>query len=107
MKYAHRLVGTATGDNMDGSSNIIPTLDPKGLQQGYEEILKAIYFPRAVLPRTAYFPKRVSRSAGTHTADFGMNLGRRTGRKDHPIFIAPTANCGSLIGCQYRMRLQR
>ena len=57
MKRAHRLVGTATGDNVDGTSNIVPTMDPRVLQQGYEAILKSIYSPKQYYRRLRTFLK--------------------------------------------------
>jgi radical SAM superfamily enzyme YgiQ (UPF0313 family) len=57
MKQAHRLVGTATGDNVDGTSNIVPTMDPQVLQQGYEAILKSIYSPKQYYRRLRTFLK--------------------------------------------------
>ncbi|MDA8378299.1 MAG: DUF4070 domain-containing protein [Planctomycetia bacterium] len=55
MKQAHRLVGTATGDNVDGTSNIMPTMDPRVLQQGYQAILKSIYSPKQYYRRLRTF----------------------------------------------------
>lgn len=57
MKEAHRLVGSATGDNVDGTSNIIPSMDAQVLRQGYQTILKTIYSPRQYYRRLRIFLK--------------------------------------------------
>ena len=57
MKQADRLVGTSTGDNVDGSSNIVPTMDARLLQEGYQSILRSIYSPRQYYRRLHRFLK--------------------------------------------------
>ena len=34
-----------TGDNVDGTTNIIPNMDPEIFLEGYKKILKHIYSP--------------------------------------------------------------
>ena len=46
MKSEKRLLGTMSGDNMDGSTNFIPRMPPEKLVEGYRKILKTIYSPR-------------------------------------------------------------
>jgi radical SAM superfamily enzyme YgiQ (UPF0313 family) len=46
MKAAGRLVGTASGDNVEGTTNIVPIMGLKRLRRGYREILDHIYAPR-------------------------------------------------------------
>lgn len=57
IKQAHRLVGATTGDNVDGTSNIVPSMDPKVLQEGYLTILRSIYSPRQYYRRLRTFLK--------------------------------------------------
>ncbi|NLG28526.1 MAG: B12-binding domain-containing radical SAM protein, partial [Chloroflexi bacterium] len=46
-----RVDGTWTGDNVDGTSNIRPVMDPDVLRRGYQHILRSIYAPRAYYAR--------------------------------------------------------
>lgn len=45
MKKEGRLRGTASGDNADGTTNIIPVMSLETLREGYQEILQHIYSP--------------------------------------------------------------
>jgi radical SAM superfamily enzyme YgiQ (UPF0313 family) len=47
-----RIIKEMTGDNTDGTSNIIPVMDPQLLRSGYLEIMDKIYSPK-------YFYKRI------------------------------------------------
>jgi len=46
MKKENRLLGMMSGDNMDGSTNFIPKMNPQNLTEGYKKILKTIYSPK-------------------------------------------------------------
>lgn len=46
MAQAGRIVGEASGDNVEGTTNIRPTMDFQRLHAGYKEILNHIYHPR-------------------------------------------------------------
>jgi len=46
MAKENRLLGMMSGDNMDGSTNFIPKMNPQKLSEGYKKILKTIYSPR-------------------------------------------------------------
>ena len=46
MKAEGRLKGFTTGDNVDGSTNIVSRMDPEMLREGYRRILKTIYSPK-------------------------------------------------------------
>ncbi len=46
LKKEGRLIDEMSGDNGDGSTNIVPKMDPNLLQRGYHSILKTIYAPR-------------------------------------------------------------
>ncbi len=45
LKKENRLLGRMTGDNVDGTTNIIPIMDPEIFREGYKKILKHIYSP--------------------------------------------------------------
>jgi radical SAM superfamily enzyme YgiQ (UPF0313 family) len=55
MEKEGRLTDDMTGDNVDGSTNIIPKMDVKVLKRGYEEILSNIYGPRLFYERVRTF----------------------------------------------------
>jgi hypothetical protein len=40
-----RIVGFTSGDNVDGTTNIVPRMPLKALREGYQRILKQIYSP--------------------------------------------------------------
>ena len=46
LKIEDRLVKTFTGDNGDGTTNIIPRMGLDSLKQGYRSIMKQIYSPK-------------------------------------------------------------
>ena len=46
LKDARRLTGSTTGDNVDGTTNIIPAMGLDALQEGYRQILEHIYAPK-------------------------------------------------------------
>lgn len=45
LKKEGRLRGESSGDNVDGTTNILPTMDPDVLREGYRGILRYIYSP--------------------------------------------------------------
>jgi radical SAM superfamily enzyme YgiQ (UPF0313 family) len=59
MKKEGRLLGEMTGDNGDGSTNIIPRLDLKVLQNGYQKLVSYLYTPKAYYRRAKSFLERV------------------------------------------------
>jgi hypothetical protein len=50
-----RIRGDSTGDNVDGTTNIIPLMDPQVLRRGYQEILAGIYSPKQYYRRVRTF----------------------------------------------------
>ena len=46
MEQEGRILGTASGDNVEGTTNIIPAMDFARLHDGYRQILNHIYAPR-------------------------------------------------------------
>ncbi|MEA4889171.1 MAG: B12-binding domain-containing radical SAM protein [Clostridiaceae bacterium] len=53
-----RLTNLMTGDNADGSTNIIPKLGLERLRQGYHKILNQIYSPQVYYERVKSFLKQ-------------------------------------------------
>lgn len=46
MKKEGRLRGESSGDNVDGTTNILPVMDFEALRAGYQDILRYIYSPK-------------------------------------------------------------
>jgi radical SAM superfamily enzyme YgiQ (UPF0313 family) len=46
LKREGRLLGHVSGDNVDGTTNIIPNMDPDALYEGYKNIMRHIYSPQ-------------------------------------------------------------
>ncbi len=58
LKRERRLLGRMTGDNADGSTNIIPkNMDPDMFREGYKKILRQIYSPENYYKRIMTFFK--------------------------------------------------
>lgn len=50
-----RLVGSTTGDNVDGSTNVVPIMGLEPLVEGYRHILRSIYSPKPFYQRLITF----------------------------------------------------
>ncbi|HPA15651.1 MAG TPA: B12-binding domain-containing radical SAM protein [Desulfobacterales bacterium] len=57
MKEEGRLLGNLSGDNVDGTTNIIPKMGLEELQKGYKAIMNYIYSPKAYYQRVRTFLK--------------------------------------------------
>ncbi len=56
MEQEKRLMGSSTGDNVDGSTNIIPKkMDLDVLQKGYRVVVKTLYAPKNYYARVRTF----------------------------------------------------
>jgi radical SAM superfamily enzyme YgiQ (UPF0313 family) len=55
MQKESRLINEFSGDNVDGSTNIIPRMGLEPLQEGYREILSQIYAPKLYYERVLTF----------------------------------------------------
>ncbi|MEW6196398.1 MAG: B12-binding domain-containing radical SAM protein [Bacteroidota bacterium] len=55
LKKENRLLETFNGNNMDGTTNIIPKMNYKDLIRGYSEIIHTIYSPREYYKRIKSF----------------------------------------------------
>ncbi|PKN84907.1 MAG: B12-binding domain-containing radical SAM protein [Chloroflexi bacterium HGW-Chloroflexi-8] len=59
MKKEGRLLGEMTGDNGDGSTNIIPRLDLAVLKRGHQRLISYLYTPKAYYQRAKSFLQTV------------------------------------------------
>ena len=57
LRRTGRLLGEMTGDNVDGSTNILPLMGLDTLRKGYQEILQTIYNPDNFYKRITSFLK--------------------------------------------------
>jgi hypothetical protein len=55
MENEGRLVNEFSGDNVDGSTNIVPKMGLEPLQEGYRKILHQIYAPKHYYQRVKTF----------------------------------------------------
>jgi len=55
MKKEGRLTGPMTGDNVDGTTNIVPAMNLEALREGYKSILEHIYAPEHYYQRVRTF----------------------------------------------------
>jgi radical SAM superfamily enzyme YgiQ (UPF0313 family) len=55
LRKAGRLLGQMSGDNVDGSTNILPRMGLDALHQGYQYILDSIYQPKQYYERVKTF----------------------------------------------------
>jgi radical SAM superfamily enzyme YgiQ (UPF0313 family) len=64
-----RIAGGLSGDNADGTTNIIPKMDVAQLKRGYQYILQSIYRPRNYYRRVRTFLKEYNRPQATISLD--------------------------------------
>ena len=82
MRTQGRLLGDSSGDNVDGSTNIVPRMDMDLLKSGYHHVLKHIYGPKPYYKRLRTFlkeyrPPRVRpRVSRLHVAAFFRSVVR-------------------------------
>jgi len=55
LKGERRLVGETSGDNVDGTTNIVPKMSLPTLREGYKNILRQIYSPEQYYQRLKTF----------------------------------------------------
>jgi radical SAM superfamily enzyme YgiQ (UPF0313 family) len=55
MKREKRLVGSFSGDNVDGETNIIPKMNLEVLQKGYRAVVNTLYSPKNYYARVKTF----------------------------------------------------
>ncbi len=69
LKKEGRLNGDMSGNN-DGTTNIIPRMDPKTLREGYKYILDRLYSPKNYYERVRTFLREYKNSANNIPIDF-------------------------------------
>ncbi len=67
LKKEDRLLEQGSGDNVDGSTNIIPTMSLDTLREGYKTILRYIYSPKHYYQRVKTF-LREYKAPSTHAS---------------------------------------
>jgi len=55
LRRENRIAGFTSGDNVDGTTNIVPRMPARTLQEGYQRILKHIYSPENYCQRVKTF----------------------------------------------------
>ncbi len=55
LKHAGRLLDQISGDNVDGTTNIIPAMSLDALRKGYKDVLQYLYSPEAYYQRVKTF----------------------------------------------------
>jgi radical SAM superfamily enzyme YgiQ (UPF0313 family) len=55
LNKAGRLLEAMTGDNVDGTTNIVPLMDPDVLRKGYRSVLQRLYSPEVYYQRVKTF----------------------------------------------------
>jgi hypothetical protein len=65
-----RILGSMSGDNADGTTNIIPKMDMAQLKRGYHYILQSIYRPRNYYRRVRTFLREYNQPKKTINMDF-------------------------------------
>ncbi len=76
LKKENRLLGRMSGDNADGTTNIIPNMDPEVFREGYKTILRQIYSPENYYQRIKTFFReyRAPKVKGKITLDHILGL---------------------------------
>ena len=61
LQEAGRLLGHSSGDNVDGTTNIVPTMGAEALRDGYIRLLQHIYAPEQYYQRIRSFLREYGR----------------------------------------------
>ncbi len=70
LKQEGRLLGHTSGDNVDGTTNIIPKMDLNALREGYKEIMRSIYSHKHYYKRVKTFLSEYKAPKIQHHLDF-------------------------------------
>ena len=70
LKQEGRLVGHISGDNVDGTTNIIPKMDLDALYEGYRDIVHHIYSPKIYYQRVKIFLREYKAPKIEYSLDF-------------------------------------
>jgi radical SAM superfamily enzyme YgiQ (UPF0313 family) len=74
LKRAGRLLEQMSGDNVDGTTNIVPLMSPDTLRDGYKHILRRIYSPKPYYQRVKTFLREYQPPKLKSPWDFGHVL---------------------------------
>jgi radical SAM superfamily enzyme YgiQ (UPF0313 family) len=66
LKQAGRLQECISGDNVDGTTNILPAMNMESLRDGYKNILRNIYSPKAYYQRVITFLREYNLPSNKH-----------------------------------------
>ncbi len=61
MAHEGRLLGTISGDNVDGTTNIIPKMPLQALHKGYRTVINSLYAPTNYYARVKTFLREYKR----------------------------------------------
>jgi len=75
LKKEGRLLGHISGDNVDGTTNIIPRMDLDELREGYRNIMRHIYSPKLYYQRIKTFLREYRATKIENPLDFQRFLG--------------------------------
>jgi len=70
LKKEGRLLGHTSGDNVDGTTNIIPRMDLDELREGYRNIMRHIYSPKIYYQRIKTFLREYRATKIENPPDF-------------------------------------
>jgi hypothetical protein len=70
LKQEGRLTGHFSGDNVDGTTNIIPKMDLDALYEGYKSIIRHIYSPKLYYQRVKTFLREYKAPKAELSLDF-------------------------------------
>lgn len=101
-----RILHEMSGDNADGSTNIIPLMDPVVLKKGYRKIINTLYSPEYLYPRIktllkAYRPQKMpgqiyaNEISAFFKAAWRMGLKKGEGRYYWRLILWALFNCPS------------
>jgi len=74
LKREGRLLNQLSGDNVDGTTNILPGMSPDALREGYKRILRHIYSPEHYYQRVRTFLREYRRPKIEARLDLGHIL---------------------------------
>jgi radical SAM superfamily enzyme YgiQ (UPF0313 family) len=75
MKKEGRLIGLISGDNVDGTTNILPKMGLDALREGYRNIMQHIYSPKPYYKRAMTFLREYKAPKIRTPLDFQRMLG--------------------------------
>ena len=75
MRKEGRLIGFISGDNVDGTTNILPKMGHEALREGYRNIMQHIYSPKPYYKRAMTFLREYKRPKVRTPLDFQRLVG--------------------------------